>query len=74
MIKATGATNEGVPVALVGVTFKDIEDLKAGNGAHHLKVDLRDLGLDLVFMLLVDENEEALSAQFEKMQCPTMVN
>ena len=65
---------EGRPSLVIGLTLEDLEPLKPGEGGHWMKVDLEELGLDLQLTLLVEESNEKLAEQIEKMKWTMTVN
>lgn len=65
---------EGKPNLVIGLTLEDLEPLKPGEGGHWMKVELGELGLDLQLILLVEESNEKLAEQIEKMKWTMTVN
>lgn len=74
MIKAVGTLDGSRQVVLLGMTLADLEPLKPEGGGHWLRVDLEDLGVGFDVTILVADDLEALTDQFERMKNPTMVN
>lgn len=65
---------EGKPNLVIGLTLEDLEPLKPGEGGHWMKVSLEELGLNLQLVLLVEESNEKLAEQIEKMKWTMTVN
>jgi hypothetical protein len=62
MLKAVGKTSDGKPVVLIGLSFANLDRLRAGAGDDHIRIDGPAMGIPFDILICAGRTEADLAA------------